>query len=56
MKMLITVSAAQWLRQAVEPGGVFRLCFHRTSVILPGVWRARSGSDIRSIHEAVNSS
>jgi hypothetical protein len=28
----------------------------RTSVILPGVWRARSGFDIRSIHEAVNSS
>jgi hypothetical protein len=28
----------------------------RTSVILPGVRRARSGFDIRSIREAVNSS
>ena len=28
----------------------------RTSVILPGVWCARSGFDIRSIREAVNSS
>jgi hypothetical protein len=28
----------------------------RTSVTLPGVWRARSGFDIRSIREAMNSS